>query len=265
MKAITLHDRDEIAFLLCHNPLLHLYELGDLDDFFWKYTTWYGFESEAGVRHVVLLYMGTSLPVLLALAEEPLTDMKELLRLLVSLLPRRLYAHLSGDLAGVLSSEYRVESHGEHYKMALKGGLLSEGVDTSETIRLTASDLHDLETLYRTSYPGNRFDPRMLETGRYYGIRSGGRLVSAAGVHAFSPEYRVAALGNITTHPDLRGVGLAAKVTARLCQELQREVKYIGLNVKAENRSAIACYEKLGFERIASYEECSLELKERLT
>jgi len=40
-----------------------------------------------------------------------------------------------------------------------------------------------------------------------------------------------------------------------------RKVKHIGLNVKADNASAIASYEKLGFERIATYEEFSLKLK----
>ena len=55
----------------------------------------------------------------------------------------------------------------------------------------------------------------MLETGKYFGIRREGILVSVAGIHVYSPEYDVAALGNITTHPDFRGQGLGRKVTAR--------------------------------------------------
>jgi len=49
---------------------------------------------------------------------------------------------------------------------------------------------------------------------------------------------------------------LATTATARLCQELiQTGIEYVGLNVKADNHSAIACYEKLGFERVTDYGE----------
>ncbi len=100
----------------------------------------------------------------------------------------------------------------------------------------------------------------MLETGHYYGIRQDGALLSIAGVHVYSPQYRVAALGNITSHPAARERGLATLVTARLCKELLRNVDHIGLNVRADNASAIACYTKLGFTRTAEYGEYALEL-----
>jgi GNAT superfamily N-acetyltransferase len=179
----------------------------------------------------------------------------------MSLLPRRLYAHLSEGLADVLGEEYQVSWHGKHYKMGLtKTGLLG-GVDTSDVTRLGESDVRELEALYRVSYARNWFDPRMLETGHYYGIRRGGELVSVAGVHVYSPVYKVAALGNITTRPDWRGQGLGTTVTAELCRELLPTVDHIGLNVKADNVAALACYEGLGFEQVASYQECSLEAK----
>jgi predicted GNAT family acetyltransferase len=102
----------------------------------------------------------------------------------------------------------------------------------------------------------------MLETGFYFAIRRGGSLVSVAGVHVCSPQYRVAALGNITTRPDFRGQGLATAVTARLCQELRSAgIESIGLNVHAGNPGALACYQKIGFERVADYGESTLELK----
>ena len=83
-------------------------------------------------------------------------------------------------------------------------------------------------------------------------IRRGRALVSVAGVHVYSPQYKVAALGNITTRPDARGQGLGTAVTARLCQELLRAgMECVGLNVKADNQGAVACYEKIGFARVA--------------
>jgi ribosomal protein S18 acetylase RimI-like enzyme len=81
-------------------------------------------------------------------------------------------------------------------------------------------------------------------------------------VHVYSARYRVAALGNITTHPGLRGRGLATAASARLCRELvQAGVDCIGLNVKADNTAALSCYRKLGFERVAEYGEYTLERK----
>jgi predicted GNAT family acetyltransferase len=86
--------------------------------------------------------------------------------------------------------------------------------------------------------------------------------VSVAGVHVYSRQHKVAALGNITTRPDARGKGLATTVTARLCQELLRAgIECVGLNVKADNQSAITCYEKLGFERVADYGAYTVEPK----
>src|SRR5262249_54072458 len=116
--------------------------------------------------------------------------------------------------------------------------------------------------LYAAGYPGNFFVPRMLETGCYFGIRRGGALVSVAGVHVYSPEYKVAALGNIATRPAFRGQGVATAVTTRLCQELRRAgIEHIGLNVNVDNRAALACYEKIGFRRIANYGEYTLEAR----
>lgn len=58
-----------------------------------------------------------------------------------------------------------------------------------------------------------------------------------------------------STLPEARGQWLGTRVTARLCMNLLRQVEHIGLNVRADNAPALASYRKLGFERIASYEE----------
>jgi ribosomal protein S18 acetylase RimI-like enzyme len=262
MKLISLHSKDEIEALLRRNTFLHLYSIGDLDDFFWENTTWYG--TKQG-ETPILLYAGSELPVLLALADEPLKQSRELLHLVSPLLPRRFYAHLSEGLVDVLSEEYKINSHGMHYKMGLIKPEFLDKVNTSAAVQLQKSDLHDLESLYSTSYPGNWFDSRMLETGYYYGIKRDGQLISVAGIHVYSPVYQVAALGNITTHPDWRGRGFGTSVSAGLCRELLQTVEHIGLNVKADNKAAIVSYEKLGFEKLATYQECLLEAKPLLS
>jgi GNAT superfamily N-acetyltransferase len=261
VKPVCLHAKEEIELFLRQNTFLHLYELGDLDDFFWQYTTWYALKKHQEIFELVLLYTGASMPVLLALTSEPTGLMEELLRSIIHLLPKQFYAHLSGSLADVFAQDYQLTKHGVHYKMALTNSSYLESIDTSAVIPVSVSQGSELEELYGVSYPGNWFEPRMLETGYYYGLRRGETLVSVAGVHIYSQQYRVAALGNVTTHPQFRGLRLATAVCARLCQELLRHVDHIGLNVLADNRNAIACYEKLGFEQIATYGEYSLELK----
>jgi ribosomal protein S18 acetylase RimI-like enzyme len=259
MGAISLHDKAAIRALLRRSPELHVYSIGDLDEFFWPYTNWYTLREDTDRSPVALIYSGGGLPVLLAIDEDPSGPIVDLLRAIRPLLPRRIYAHLSGDLANVLREEYLIDSHGMHFKMALRDPARLAAVDTSGVVQLLPANLAEVEAFYRASYPGNWFDPRMLETGQYYGIRRDGALASVAGIHVYSPTERVAALGNVATEPRLRGQGLARAACARLTLALLETVDYVGLNVKADNAGAIAAYERLGFERIASYEECMLE------
>ncbi len=261
MQAVCLHAKDEIEALLRRNPFLHLYAIGDLDDFFWQYTTWYGCKQDETLQHIVLLYSATGVPTLLAFLEEPAALMPPFLRSIMHLLPRRIYAHLSPELLLVFAEQYAIEEHGLHYKLALTEPTRLTEIDTWEVVPLSPGDLDDLTALYQASYPGNWFDPRMLETEHYFGIRRSGTLISVAGVHVYSRHYRVATLGNVTTHPAFRGQGLGTAVCAKLCQVLLETVDHIGLNVKADNASALAAYRRLGFERIAEYAECALNLK----
>jgi ribosomal protein S18 acetylase RimI-like enzyme len=255
MQAQCLHDKQEIAEFLQRNVYLHLYALGDLDDFFWPYTTWYALKERQQIAQVALLYSGSTVPTLLGISEEPLDEMHELLQAIEHLLPQHFYTHLSGNLVTALADAYHCASLGLHYKMALLDKTRLETVATSGVVSLSIADLHELEAFYADSYPGNWFDPRMLETGCYYGLRRDKQLASVAGIHVYSPGYRVAVLGNVTTHPLYRGQGLATAVCAQLCQALLKTVDYVGLNVKTDNLSAIKCYERLGFAPIATYEE----------
>lgn len=261
MRTVCLHAKPEIETCLRRSPYLHLYTLGDLDDFFWPYTTWYGLvDDHDQLRQVVLVYTASAPPTLLALTDEPVDDLRRLLHSVIPLLPRQLHAHASGALADVFRPNYSIHSHGPHYKMALIDPSRLQRIDTDGVEQLTKADLPQILELYQASYPGNWFDPRMLATGYYFGIRRNHRLVSIAGVHVYSHAYNAAAIGNVATLPALRGQGLATAVCAHLCQSLLQSVQHVGLNVKADNASAIKAYERLGFQRIATYEECGLTM-----
>ncbi|MBA3470080.1 MAG: GNAT family N-acetyltransferase [Herpetosiphonaceae bacterium] len=261
MKAICLHDKATIASFLRRNTALNVYALGDLDEFFWPATTWYGLIEAGELRQVVLVYAQPELPVLLALSNDASGATAELLGMISYLLPRRIYAHLTDDAVAALAESYNLQSDGSYFKMALTDAAQLDQVDTSDVDRLSPADLPAIQGLYRASYPGNWFDPRMLETGCYYGIWQDTALLSIAGIHVYSPEYRVAALGNITTRPEQRGRGLASRTTAKLCQSMRGAIDHISLNVNVENTSAIACYRQLGFAPIATYGEYMLSAK----
>ena len=259
MRVVSLHRKDEIEPALRQNPFLHVYALGDLDDFFWPLTTWYALEDDGQIRAVLLVYTAFETPTLMALGDPPYGPLHELLRRARRLLPPRVYAHLSPGGREALGPGVHADSRGTHLKMALVYPALDvPGVEAVR--RLTAADVPGLRALYAAGYPASWFDPRQIETGHYYGLSVNGELVSAAGAHVYSPGQRVAALGNIVTHPAHRGRGYAAAVTARACAELQATVDHIGLNVKADNATALACYRRLGFRPVAEYEEVTLTL-----
>jgi GNAT superfamily N-acetyltransferase len=178
-----------------------------------------------------------------------------LLREIAASLPRRFYAHLSPGLASALADRFDGAPHGTHHKMVLEEPSERSASPQESEVVLGPGDLAEVEAFYAAAYEGNWFDPRMLETRRYVGVRVEGQLAAVAGVHVYSPRYRVAALGNIATHPRHRKKGLGEAVTRALCDRLSRDTDLIGLNVHAENRTAIDLYGRIGFRTCASYEE----------
>jgi predicted GNAT family acetyltransferase len=177
-------------------------------------------------------------------------------------LPDHFNAHLSPAFLEILKQVYQVKSSGLHYKMGLSNLTALPELDMSQVVPLDKINRTELQELYRISYPDNWFNERMLETGQYFGLRMDGQLVSVAGVHVYSEKYRVAALGNITTHPRYRNQGLAEIVTTCLCKKMALQIDHIGLNVHTENHSAIRCYRKIGFEIMGRFEECQLSYEE---
>ena len=161
MPVINLHDKTVLEGFFRNNPELHIYSIGDLDDFFWPYTTWFAKRSDTGLEAVALLYTGQPLPTLLALTDHS-GEMSDLLESIAHILPHQFYAHLSPGLEKHFKDSYRTESHGEHYKMALRNMSEVDKIDCAQAKQLNISDLNDILSLYETAYPGNWFDQRML-------------------------------------------------------------------------------------------------------
>jgi len=249
------------------DPVLFGYHLGDLDDFYFEHCQWaaaYG--QSPRIEDVILIYTGLDTPAVLAFG---LTErFGDLLDGMLDLLPVRFYCHFQETSHDIFLRRYREKPLGRHLKMKLGSFTPVSDIDNACIVRLDGSHEPHLRALYDTAYPDNYFDSRMLATGKYFGclvddrLHADDRLQAVAGVHVCSDEYNIAVLGNITTHPDHRGRGLATALTSHLTAELVEEGKLVCLNVKVDNLPAIRCYEKLGFETIHEYEEALFEVKQ---
>jgi len=225
----------------------------NLDDFYFHRCKWAILEEDE-IRETVLIYTGMETPTVLAFGLDD--RFNGFLEDLLPELPDRFYSHYQKNSAGVFRKAFDQQYLGSHLKMKLVSEDYNYFLDDNSNIwRLDISHKKDLLELYERSYPDNYFDDRMLETGRYFGRIMDGDIVCVSGVHVHSDEYGISVLGNITTHPDYRGKGLATAVTAVLVEELRAGGNLVTLNVKKDNYPAIKCYRKLGFEIYCDYEE----------
>lgn len=264
---ICLHDPAIIADYLRQEPALNLYQIGDLADFFWPHTLWYGWIEKNEIKAVALVYTGDTLPVLLLMEDTPWAH--QLLASLAPVLPHHFYAHLRPGLASALP--FKGQGGDIYMRMVQKTVLNNTHLETIaarhphlSTQQLHPQDHPQVEAFYDKHYPQNWFNPRMLSTGAYVALTENHPnedkkqpILAIAGVHVLSNAQQVAALGNIAVHQDYQRLGLGQWITGHLCQLLRTQlgITTIGLNVHRDNTKAQSCYKRLGFESVATYQE----------
>ena len=260
IRVDEIRDRDRIESFLRRDVASHVYPLGDLDDLFWDSTRWFAALEQGEIRALALLLVGLQEPIFYAVApwRDPAT--RTLVSQVQSELPDRFFYNLAPELEDTLLPSWELSPHGLYWKMSLGDASLVERVDTTRCVPLTTGDLPEIRSFLEGAYlpsetGGAFFESVMVEPGFYRGLRRDGSLVAMAGLHVFSERYGVSALGNVVTHPQARGQGIARLLTAAVCQALGRHVPTIGLNVLCENSAAIRCYRSLGFRTVRSYEE----------
>ena len=253
MEVKIINDKQTIYSFLSENPGLNLYLIGDLDDFFWPDTKWFAVVHNDSIRSIALLY-SAEIPTFLLFHEGDPVYPKFLIKSVKNDLPEKFNVHLSPGLINIFGRENILKNYGHNLRMILAG---DPGKIIDNNIRrLGQHDLDVIKNFYSVSYEGNWFDERMLKTGKYFGYFINETLVGVSGIHVYSREYRVAALGNIATHPEHRGKKIAYKLTVTLCDDLKNDTDIIGLNVSSSNIPAIRCYENAEFDIYSSYDEC---------
>jgi len=124
--------------------------------------------------------------------------------------------------------------------------------------RLTSADADALTKLYQdgeaTGESPDFFYSSMVTDGVFFGVYEDQELTAVAGTHLVARDESAAAIGNVYVRRDRRSRGLGRTVTAAVVNEL-RDLETIGLNVRADNRSAIHVYESLGFATHCDFRE----------
>ncbi len=215
--------------------------LADLEDGLFEQCEWWVVEGG-----LALVFHGIAIRPIFVLGDAAST------RALLQALPEasgylNLRAHQIDAAAGIYA--YR-ERH-EMRRMILDDFRPRPGAIES----LSPENCGEIERLYASGDGGGiAFAPFQLRTGLFRGIRRAGELVAVAGVQVASLPEGVAAIGNIFTHPDFRGQGLAQAATSAVVAAVKAAgIHTIGLNVESNNAPAIHAYESIGFRARFSY------------
>ena len=252
-KKLTVLRSEDAALeeLFSRTPIESAYMLGDLDPAYAHGCTWFALDEEP-LKSVLLLYSALSAPTLLS--EGNLEDLEAIIIGAWEQIPRRVYFQMPEAHSEVMSAFFRVSKARDMLRMGLSKSEDPPCKRSENVVALSHLDTGDIMALYQ-HYPDNFFEPSLLNTGMYFGIRVNSVLVSVAGIHQLSETKGIAAVGNIVTHPEHRGLGYATVCVSHLVSELLERVDDIALNVAASNESAIRCYESVGFKNKYRFKE----------
>jgi ribosomal protein S18 acetylase RimI-like enzyme len=241
-RAYETSDKERILSFLETDRFYAAYAIGDLEPELFADCTWAAAEQEGELLSLVLHYQGLNPPALFLMGHpEGLAAILER-----QLSPEWVYLTCRQDHLDITDTFYAWKERTPMWRMVLRPERFP-GLEHSCT-RLTQANLGRLARLYELG-GGDAFGPAQVQNGAFYGVFERDQLVAAAGTHLVSPTYRLAAIGNVFTHPDYRGRGYGTLTTGAVITELQnRGIDTLVLNVAQSNAEAISLYKRLGFE-----------------
>lgn len=241
-------DRGLLRDVLERDRIYAAYALCDLDDREFGRTRWGVAFAGSDPVSVVLEYAGLAPQPVFVMGEN--AGIAAILRELIR--PRAAYLAARTEHLSAVASIYRVEPGPPMVRMWVDRTTFRPY--PAEVARLLPVEVGDLNRLYQLGFTA-WLPPSAVAEGVYYGIRVGGRLVSAAGTHVISQEARMGVVGNVMTHTDFRGRGYATALTGAVTADLLRFCDQVVLNVRSDNPPALQAYAKLGYREHVRFEE----------
>jgi ribosomal protein S18 acetylase RimI-like enzyme len=257
MEVRIIHNRlDVYEFLKDKSRYDYIYQFSDLEESNWNNVICYGLYDGEEIKQIAMLLINYGIPVLLAACFQDIEYNIELLNGIKLFLPSKFYTHIDNETLNKVFNNNNISDLQDYMNMGLNHIVCSDL--KNEAIRLSYAEINGIKDLMSESYPDAWLDDELVKLGRNFGIYNGNKLVSFAGIHAYSEEFQVAAVAHVTTHPDFRRQGYGEMVVASLINDLKNDIRYIGLNVKTDNITAINCYKKLGFEEYGRFVGCEI-------
>ncbi|HET7570608.1 MAG TPA: GNAT family N-acetyltransferase [Gammaproteobacteria bacterium] len=143
----------------------------------------------------------------------------------------------------VIPPELHVTKAATGVQMVATGRIQTDAVNDDIQV-LGDADAAEMLALAKLTEPGP-FEERTHTMGRFLGIRIDGRLAAMAGERMRMPGYTE--VSGVCTHPDFRGRGLAARLSAAVAATIAARGDQPFLHAWKDNLPAISLYEKLGF------------------
>ncbi len=245
MAVVELRDRAAIAAVCRRKPSVHVYELGDLDDFFWPHTRWFGLGRRRRASQQVALAVHGARAAGPDRAS-PTSRGRRWQHLLASVAPATA-ARTSTRTGRRPARRARRSLRAKHAGASPEDGACR--ARTARWSRHTVSppsgprSADEVEDVLRRGLPGHvvRAADARDRPLRRYPRRASGSPASPA-CTSTRPRWRVAALGNVATLPGCpRPRAWPERACAALCRLLLDDgIETIALNVRSDNAPAIA-------------------------
>ena len=250
-------DKAQIRAFLETDRKYAAYALGDLEAPYAQKSKWYGATMDDALEGIALVYSGLEPAAFFLMGSDAAISAM----LLHSVGPDEVYFNTRPEQQNLLETWYTVLKPTAMKRMQVTQSMFKPNAESKFPVRkLETSDLEQINALFKLDEAqGERvlaLTADMVKDGFFYGIYLEENLIAAAGTHLVAKGARLAALGNVLTHPDYRSKGLGTAtsnaVTAAL---LEAGIETVVLNVAEDNQAAIKIYERLGYRESGSFVE----------